>query len=104
MRVYIIGVLFLLITNILDVFYTHNVLSSGVAVEANPLAFWIIAYYGFAGLAVFKIFVVSVIFGLLLTIHKKLGKIPDLIAALFWGSVVAYFVLTLYHFYIQAIT
>lgn len=102
MRVYAVGVLFLFLTNLLDVFYTHRVLSDGVAVEANPLAFWIIAYYGFAGLAAVKVFIVVMIWGLLLAINKKLGKVPELVAALFWASVVAYFVLTLYHLFIQA--
>jgi len=104
MRVYALGILFLFLTNLLDVFYTHKVITAGVAEEFNPLMAWVIENYGFGGLAAFKSFIVVVIWALLLDCHKKLGRIPELVAALFWGSVFAYFLLTLYHLFIQVVT
>lgn len=104
MRVYALGILFLFLTNLLDVFYTHKVISEGVAEEFNPLMAWVIENFGFGGLAAVKVFFVVVIWALLLACYKKLGKIPELVAALFWGSVFAYFLLTIYHLFIQAVT
>lgn len=103
MRIYALGILILFIFNALDVFYTHKVLSDGTAIEANPLMFWVITYYGFAGLAAVKASLVVIIWGLLLAVNKKLGRIPELVAALFWGSVLAYGVLTAYHISMQVL-
>jgi len=102
MRSYSVGVLLLLITNMLDVFYTHKVLSEGIAVEANPLMLWVITNHGFDGLTFVKLVAIAAIWGLLLAVHKKLGRVPELVSTLFWGSVVAYITLTMYHLFIQA--
>lgn len=103
MRVYTLGILFLYITNAFDVFYTHKVLSEGIAEEANPLINWVIMNYGFGGVASIKALAVTMIWGLLIAVHNKFGKIPDLIAALFWGSVFAYGILTAYHISMQVL-
>lgn len=104
MRVYMYGILFLVVSNVLDVYYTHKVLSEGIAIEANPLMHWVITHFGFGGLAFVKGLAVVTILGLLLAVHKKLGKIPEIVAALFWGSVFAYGLLSAYHISIQVMT
>lgn len=102
MRVYGLGIIFLWVVNMIDVFYTRSLMTAGIASEANPLMDWVITNYGFGGLGVFKTFWIVMLWALILIMYKKYGGLSDLIKALYWGTILAYTVLTGYHFFIQA--
>ncbi len=86
----------------MDVMYTRDLIMDGKATEFNPLMDWVIRNYGFCGLGIFKtslIFIVSLLFILLHTGGRKPSRVVDIV---FWLSVGAYAVLTVYHLFIQA--
>lgn len=102
MILYNLGILFLFIANALDVFFTKRAIEAGIATEANPLMAWVIENYGFGILAFVKTLAVFAIWILLIMLKRKLGKIPKITATCFWGIVLIYGLVTVYHFFMQA--
>ena len=86
---------FLLVVQVMDVVYTKEVITSGVAVESNPIAALLIDFWGWVGLLLFKTF--PCIMGMIVSLF--MSRTERWVKALVWLGVIAYVPLAAYHLY-----
>jgi len=93
MRLYTLAVVCLLVTNVLDVFYTRAIIGTGNAYEFNPIALYLIETFGYIGLLFYKsIFVIGLYF-----LIPYMSKVAIWVKVLFWMAIVWYIALSIYH-------